>query len=197
MKIYIFLFIQLLIYHLFEGWHSLFIQKHKFCLKNIMVTYQYLIVIIFILTESAILKIFLDYSYLSNDSRLVLSCISFIGLCFRFWAIIENKNFNHYLGKPIGDKIMCTTGPYALCRHPSYLGWAIFIIFWALAAGSGLGVALCVLACRKFFKDRINEEEKLLIDVWGKKYEHYKENTPINGLEWLFIFNSKTVKNNV
>lgn len=61
------------------------------------------------------------------------------------------------------DQWVISTGPYAIVRHPMYVGVLIFYLFSPLALGSYWGVipALCIFP---FIMARIKGEEKELID---------------------------------
>lgn len=62
-------------------------------------------------------------------------CIeSIMGLALRIWAIVTaGESFTHVIVTPSSPdnvkrpKSICKKGPYAMCRHPGYLGW----FFWS------------------------------------------------------------------
>jgi protein-S-isoprenylcysteine O-methyltransferase len=74
---------------------------------------------------------------------------------------------------------LVTHGIYSKLRHPSYFGF----FYWAI----GMQLVLCnpIMACLNayasfmFFKGRIAEEEKSLVQFFGKDYERYRATTQI------------------
>lgn len=71
---------------------------------------------------------------------------------------------------------LITTGPYQHVRHPIYTGYLMMFFGAALAVGmlgGFIGVAILLIGC--FI--RIDQEEKLMIRNFGKKYVDYKRRT--------------------
>lgn len=72
------------------------------------------------------------------------------------------------------NHVLITNGIYGIMRHPGYLGW----LLWSVGTQMILCNPLCIVAYAcityGFFKDRINEEEKFLIEFFGQKYINYK-----------------------
>eukprot|EP00667_Euglena_gracilis_P015545 EG_transcript_16180 len=70
---------------------------------------------------------------------------------------------------------LITHGIYSCCRHPAYVGW----FWWSI----GTQVMLCnpvsclgfTLASWRFFYDRINFEEELLLHFFGQPYRDYQQ----------------------
>ncbi|KAI0979690.1 hypothetical protein GJ496_007903 [Pomphorhynchus laevis] len=82
-----------------------------------------------------------------------------------FYHILQNK-------LPPEHKLI-TSGLYSVCRHPSYLGWFL----WQLGMQLILSVPICTithsLVTLKFFSERINYEESILINTFGNDYIKY------------------------
>ena len=107
--------------------------------------------------------------------------ITLIGQIFRIGALFTGKkNFTHLLSyekKP--EQFLMTTGFYGISRHPSYFGFWIWGFGTQLMCGNlicsiGFPIGLYI-----FFKDRILEEEGLLIEFFGEAYLEYKKKVPI------------------
>jgi protein-S-isoprenylcysteine O-methyltransferase len=107
--------------------------------------------------------------------------ITIIGQIFRIGALFTGKkNFTHLLSyekKP--EQFLMTTGFYGISRHPSYFGFWIWGFGTQLMCGNlicsiGFPIGLYI-----FFKDRILEEEGLLIEFFGEAYLEYKKKVPI------------------
>ncbi|KAF7234175.1 hypothetical protein EG68_12395 [Paragonimus skrjabini miyazakii] len=98
------------------------------------------------------------------------------GEMLRKMAIITAaSNFNHYIEltkRP--NHTLVTHGIYSWFRHPAYVGW----FYWALGTQLLLGNPLCfvayALAAHKFFRDRIEYEERQLIYFFPQDYCEYQ-----------------------
>jgi len=71
---------------------------------------------------------------------------------------------------------LITEGPYRWIRHPMYLGLVAFPAGAALAFGSWIGLALLVLPVGLFLW-RIGDEEKLMRQEFGERWDAYCERT--------------------
>ncbi|CAG9136751.1 unnamed protein product [Plutella xylostella] len=113
-----------------------------------------------------------------------LSCVG-LALCIggelvRKSAMFTAKtNFNHtvqFVKKP--DHRLVTHGVYALCRHPSYVGW----FYWSVGTQIILLNPFCVvaygLASWSFFRERVFAEEATLLAFFGAQYVQYQKKVP-------------------
>jgi len=125
-------------------------------------------------------KINIMYAYFAELSLLVLSAldhrfgwsympayVSVIGdglvvLANVIWFI--SKRENTYAGSAIkiyeGQKVI-TTGPYAIVRHPNYVGDLILVLGISMALGSWWGLGIVVLMIPAMIW-KIHDEERLL-----------------------------------
>src|SRR6516162_5914768 len=71
---------------------------------------------------------------------------------------------------------LVTGGLYGVIRHPSYLGLIIAVLGWGLAFRSGMGVIIAVLMLVVLLA-RIDAEERLLSETFGREYEAYRART--------------------
>jgi protein-S-isoprenylcysteine O-methyltransferase Ste14 len=71
---------------------------------------------------------------------------------------------------------LVTGGIYGVIRHPSYLGFVVGSLGWALAFRSVLGVLLTALLLPPLLA-RINAEERLLRSHFGDEYDAYCRRT--------------------
>jgi protein-S-isoprenylcysteine O-methyltransferase Ste14 len=114
---------------------------------------------------------------LDGDAIRWLGVLLFIaGGAMRIWPV-------HVLGYRFSglvaiqpDHRLVTTGPYAVIRHPSYLGLLINALGWALAFRSGVGLLLTALLIPPLLA-RIRSEEALLHATFGDEYEAYRSRT--------------------
>jgi protein-S-isoprenylcysteine O-methyltransferase Ste14 len=67
---------------------------------------------------------------------------------------------------------LVTSGPFAWCRNPMYLGHIIFLLGLTLSLRSGLA-AIITLATTVWFQFRVTRDEKRLRDRFGQPYVDY------------------------
>jgi protein-S-isoprenylcysteine O-methyltransferase Ste14 len=72
---------------------------------------------------------------------------------------------------------LVTTGPYRLIRHPIYLGLSMLAMGEAVAFSSWPAVLVAFSAILPTFVWRAWAEEKLLTDMFGDRYSHYRRQT--------------------
>ena len=94
---------------------------------------------------------------------LVLLSYLFIGLVFK-----TNSYASRIIEVEKGQKVI-TTGPYAIVRHPMYLGVLIMYIFSPLALGSYWALIPALLIVPILFIRIIGEEKELLENLEGYK----------------------------
>ena len=100
------------------------------------------------------------------------------GLAFAAWAMWS-------LGRSYGIRMdvfeghsLKTDGPYALVRHPMYLGIVLFHLGASLTLQSPLLLAATALFVVPFTQIRIRAEEQVLRDAFGERYLRYAERVP-------------------
>lgn len=96
-----------------------------------------------------------------------------LGLALRTWAVLTmGKFFTMHISVEQGQRIV-RSGPYAMVRHPSYLG--AFVLYLSttvfLHAWFSAIAAAVVLPCA--FLRRVYREEKALKEKFGAEYESY------------------------
>ncbi len=89
------------------------------------------------------------------------------GLCF--WAMYVNRFFSSIIRiQTDRGQYIVDTGPYAVIRHPGYLGGIIFMLASGPALGSWLAGAFLAVASLPFLLRRaINEDRILQADLPG------------------------------
>jgi protein-S-isoprenylcysteine O-methyltransferase Ste14 len=68
---------------------------------------------------------------------------------------------------------LVTSGPFALCRNPMYLGHLIFLAGLALSLGSWAGAALA-LGTAVWLQFRVRRDERRLAERFGEPYLQYR-----------------------
>ncbi|MBV8152955.1 MAG: isoprenylcysteine carboxylmethyltransferase family protein [Candidatus Eremiobacteraeota bacterium] len=99
------------------------------------------------------------------------------GTGFAMWARVTLGTM--WTGAPAqrAGHRLCTTGPFALARHPIYTGFLTMLIGTACACGLGSWTGPVVAgAIALFFK--IRDEEKLMHETFGSQYDAYRARVP-------------------
>jgi len=90
------------------------------------------------------------------------------GLALRTWA-------SGYLAK---NARLCTSGPYALCRHPMYLANIIIVVGILVAGNNAYMTATGALLTTLVYVFAIRREEALLYYLFNENYAQYRQRTP-------------------
>jgi protein-S-isoprenylcysteine O-methyltransferase Ste14 len=90
----------------------------------------------------------------------------FLGYCLIFWVFKENSYASCTIEVVDGQKVI-TTGPYAIIRHPMYLGSLVMYLLTPIALGSWWSVMIFSLNIPVFLWRIFNEEKVLLRDLPG------------------------------
>jgi protein-S-isoprenylcysteine O-methyltransferase Ste14 len=68
---------------------------------------------------------------------------------------------------------LVTSGPFAWCRNPMYLGHIIFLLGLTLSLRSELAAAITI-ATTVWFQFRVRRDERRLVERFGQPYLAYK-----------------------
>jgi hypothetical protein len=68
---------------------------------------------------------------------------------------------------------LVTSGPFAWCRNPMYLGHIIFLLGLTLSLRSELAAAITI-ATIVWFQFRVRRDERRLVERFGQPYLDYK-----------------------
>jgi protein-S-isoprenylcysteine O-methyltransferase Ste14 len=115
----------------------------------------------------------------THDTAVALAgaLLALTGALFAAWAKARlGRHFSPQLGVQ-QDHVLVTTGPYAVVRHPIYLGLIDFIIGSALFFNDIglLGVGLLFIA---WFRAQSRIEERMFERHFGTEWEAYRRATP-------------------
>ncbi len=103
--------------------------------------------------------------------------IIYLGLVVRVWAIVTlGRSFRTTVEVDAGQAVV-SRGPYRWVRHPSYSGLLLVVTGFGLAAGTWLGLAVCVVVPAVAMLRRIQVEEAELTRVLGDPYRAYQNRT--------------------
>lgn len=109
-----------------------------------------------------------NWSYVPVWLVIVSNAIVFFGFLFIFFVIKENTYASTII-KVENEQRVITTGPYAIVRHPMYLGIILTLLFTPLALGSYWALIGFVLFIPVNILRIIDEEKVLLRDLPGYK----------------------------
>lgn len=96
------------------------------------------------------------------------NAIVFIGYIFTFLVFRENSYASRIIEVEKGQKVI-TTGPYAIVRHPMYLGVLVMYLFTPLALGSYWAIIFFLPLLPLLVSRLLNEEQLLLKELPGYK----------------------------
>jgi protein-S-isoprenylcysteine O-methyltransferase Ste14 len=112
-----------------------------------------------------------------NDGRLRLQ-VGYLPLLA--WGYLQYRLSGRYRlrlggggpGMDTPPERLVTSGPFALCRNPMYLGHLIFLAGLALSLRSWLGAALA-LGTAVWLQFRVRRDERRLAQRFGEPYMQY------------------------
>jgi protein-S-isoprenylcysteine O-methyltransferase Ste14 len=136
------------------------------------------IAIIISISSGIISRIFLRFPI--NDSHLfglIGLLVIVAGMIIRFISILTlGKFFTVDLAIHDGHKLI-NKGFYKYIRHPSYTGSLVSFLGFGLSLNNWISLVVIFVPVLISFINRINIEEKLLLEQLGLEYKDYKERT--------------------
>ncbi|HYX80859.1 MAG TPA: isoprenylcysteine carboxylmethyltransferase family protein, partial [Gemmatimonadales bacterium] len=119
----------------------------------------------------------IDFWTLDGDAVRWLGVVLFAaGGALRIWPVfVLGRRFSGLVAIQPGHTLV-TSGIYGVIRHPSYLGFLVGSLGWALAFRSAPGVLLTALLIPPLIA-RISAEERLLRTQFGDEYDAYRSRT--------------------
>lgn len=102
--------------------------------------------------------------------------LSFSGITIRGLAIKHcGDSFSHYI-ETEQPRTLVTRGVYAWVRHPSYLGFILYVMGMQILLGNLVIYVMSMAILFRFFLVRIRLEESVLINnLYGEAYKTYAE----------------------
>lgn len=121
-----------------------------------------------ILISAILIGLFLMWIHPSRHTMALGLPFILLGESLRLWAsghIHKMKEVTH-------------TGPYALCRHPLYLGHFLITTGFAIAGGDLPAAFLALVGFWIIFQPTMENEEVMLLERFGEEYARYSRTTP-------------------
>lgn len=103
--------------------------------------------------------------------------VALCGVVLRGLAMYHcGTSFSHYIETQRRPHCtLVTSGIYAWCRHPSYLGFLVYVVGMQLILGTVVLHAVCLVVMFRFFLRRIRFEEWFLANrLYGAQYRRYQ-----------------------
>ena len=146
-----------------------------------------LITIPFLFAGSFGIAEFLIESYLFGDMKTTPTSpvmwfglvMSLSGLAVRVLAeLTAGKSFTHHIAYDrVEPHKLITHGVYSAIRHPGYFGMFVFSVGTQIFLRNPVSTVVFSAVLWKFFSDRIQDEEKALVSMFGRDYVVYREKT--------------------
>lgn len=120
--------------------------------------------------------------------------VAFIGIAIRFSAIATcGASFSHYIETLLNSQPdsrtqqkLVTHGIYKWCRHPSYLGFLVYVLGMQLIVGNILTFVASLAVLWRFFRQRMDIEEWFLVNrIYGQEYVEYMRHT-LRLVPWVY-----------
>jgi protein-S-isoprenylcysteine O-methyltransferase Ste14 len=92
-------------------------------------------------------------------------------------SIIRLKQQFTYTVTKIENHELIETGLYKIIRHPGYLGQLIIFLGTSVCLSNWLSILLMIIPVLSGYLNRINVEEKFMVQQMGQKYLDYRKRT--------------------
>lgn len=128
------------------------------------------------ITEAVVTLFLGNPSYASSWAKVGLVMV-IAGQYLRTKAMIQAaQSFSHLVAsEKKSDHTLVTSGLYSWFRHPSYLGYFLWAVGTQVMMCNRICTVLFTATLWTFFRQRINHEERLLVEFFGDDYVNYKK----------------------
>jgi len=139
--------------------------------------YLWLSIIISITIGVFISRMFALPIFLNERLKLIGITVIIIGILIRLIAIKQLGKFFTVDVTIRNDHQLMQSGFYKYVRHPSYTGALLSFLGFGLSLNNWLSLAIVFLPTLFAFIHRMNIEEKVLTEQFGKQYQDYVSKT--------------------
>lgn len=145
----------------------------------------------------------IEWGYFSSDhtGNPIITSVGLLvilsGLGLRIWAIRAMGEFFTVTVQILPNHKVIKHGPFAIVRHPCYLGAVLTLIGTGVFLNAPIGTAIGAIITILAYVHRLKAEEKLLAETFGSEYETYMHTTPmlLPGLRSRFSFKCQAIEN--
>ena len=100
-----------------------------------------------------------------------------IGLMIRIHSILTLRQYFTYSVAKVENHKIIETGLYKFIRHPGYLGQIIIFIGISTSISNWLSILVMMIPISLGYLNRINIEEKFMLQQLGEDYLNYQQRT--------------------
>jgi protein-S-isoprenylcysteine O-methyltransferase Ste14 len=112
-----------------------------------------------------------------NTFFVIGSILALTGLIIRVTSIMTLKQQFTYTVTKIENHELIETGLYKKIRHPGYLGQLIIFLGISTCLSNWISILLMIIPVLLGYLNRINVEEKFMVEQMGQKYIDYQKRT--------------------
>lgn len=112
-----------------------------------------------------------------NTFFVIGSVLAVTGLIIRVTSIMQLKQQFTYTVTKIENHELIETGLYKIIRHPGYLGQLIIFLGISTCLSNWLSILLMIIPVLLGYLNRMNVEEKFMVENMGQKYLDYQKRT--------------------
>jgi protein-S-isoprenylcysteine O-methyltransferase Ste14 len=112
-----------------------------------------------------------------NTFFVIGSVLALTGLIIRVTSILQLKQQFTYTVTKIENHKLIETGLYRIIRHPGYLGQLIIFLGISACLSNWISILLMIIPVLLGYLNRINVEEKFMVEQMGQKYLDYQKRT--------------------
>jgi protein-S-isoprenylcysteine O-methyltransferase Ste14 len=112
-----------------------------------------------------------------NTFFVIGSLLVLIGLIIRVTSILKLRQQFTYTVTRIENHELVETGLYKIIRHPGYLGQLIIFMGTSVCLSNWLSILLMIIPVFLGYLNRINVEERFMVEQMGQKYLDYRKRT--------------------
>jgi protein-S-isoprenylcysteine O-methyltransferase Ste14 len=105
------------------------------------------------------------------------SILIVVGLIIRVTSILTLKKQFTYTVTKIENHELIETGIYKNIRHPGYLGQLIIFLGISTCLSNWVSILLMIIPVLLGYLNRINIEEKFMVEQMGQRYSDYQKRT--------------------
>jgi len=105
------------------------------------------------------------------------SVLALTGLIIRVTSILQLKQQFTYTVTKIENHELIEAGLYKIIRHPGYIGQLIIFLGISTCLSNWISILLMIIPVLLGYLNRINVEEKFMIEQMGQKYLDYQKRT--------------------